>query len=202
MWNDQLLQKGDRGLLFIISAPAGTGKTTLAKRLIETFPSLVLVPSITTRAKRASEQEGIDYVFVNEAKFEEIRNRGEFLEEVFLHGHHYATSKKEIEAFRSKGKHVLLVIDTQGALKIQKQEPSVLIFIRPPSFEVLRERLTMRGTESEADLKRRLEWSARELSVAEQFDFTITNDDLERAFDILASIVVSQTHKQKGIKHA
>ena len=198
MWNDALLQKHRKGLLFVISAPAGAGKTTLVKRLVETFPSLVQVPSITTRPRRAGEIDGVDYCFVPQEEFMARRKRGEFLEDVFIHGHYYATSRALIEGFRDKGRHVILVIDTQGALAVQKQESSVLIFIKPPSLEVLYQRLKFRGTESEEDQTNRLEWAKRELLEEERFDFCVINDRLDRAFDVLASIVVSQTHRVEG----
>lgn len=198
MWNDELLQKRDKGLLFVISAPAGAGKTTLAKRLVETFSSLVLVPSITTRAPREGEIHGVDYTFVSQEEFEACRMRGEFLEEVFIHGNSYATSRVLIEECRKSGRHVVLVIDTRGALAVQKQEPCVLIFIKPPSIEVLHKRLKGRGSESEEDQKKRLAWADRELLEEDRFDFSVVNDQLDQAFDVVASIVVSQTHRVKG----
>ena len=198
MWNDGLLQKKRRGELFVISAPAGAGKTTLAKKLVETFSSVEIVPSLTTRAPRRGEIEGIDYYFVSKEEFDARRERGEFLEEVFIHGAWYATSKVLIEKCRNSGKHAVLIIDTRGALAVQKQTTSVLVFVKPPSFDVLYQRLKERGTESEEDQKKRMEWAKRELLEENRFDFSIVNDTLDRAFDILASIVVSQTHRVEG----
>jgi guanylate kinase len=200
MWNDELLQKCDKGVLFVISAPAGAGKTTLVKQLLKVFPSLAHVPSITTRPRRPGEIDGVDYTFVSPEEFKGRLERGEFLEDVFIHGHHYATSRALVDEIRDKGRHVILVIDTRGALAVQKQEACVLIFIKPPSLEVLNQRLNLRGTESEEDRKKRLEWAKSELMEEERFDFSVVNDRLERAFDVLASIVVSQTHRLKGNK--
>jgi guanylate kinase len=195
MWNKALLQSMPRGRLFVISAPAGAGKTTLAQRLVKTFPSIVQVPSVTTRPKRVGEVEGVDYHFVSREEFAQREASGEFLEHIELHGNLYATSKQEIEGRRTRGQHVVLVIDTRGALVLKKFLDPVLIFVKPPSFEVLKERLVRRGSEDEQTLQRRLQWAKNEMADEPQFQYSIVNDQLDAAFDVLASIVVAESHK-------
>lgn len=195
MWNKALLRPMSRGLLFVISAPAGAGKTTLAKRLVKTFSSIAQVPSVTTRPKRAGEVDGADYHFVSKEEFAQREARGEFLEHVELHGNLYATSKQEIEKRRKDGCHVVLVIDTRGALVLKKSLDPILIFIKPPSFEALKERLVGRGSEDEQTLQQRLQWAKREMADEPQFQYSIINDRIDDAFDVLASIVVAESHK-------
>ena len=195
MWNKDLLRSMSRGLLFVISAPAGAGKTTLAQRLVKTFSGIVQVPSVTTRPKRAGEVDGVDYHFVSEEKFAQREASGEFLEHIELHGNLYATSKREIERQRECGSHVVLVIDTRGALVLKKSLDPILIFIKPPSFEALKERLVGRGSEDEETLQRRLQWAKREMADEPQFQYSIINDRIDDAFDVLASVVVAESHK-------
>lgn len=180
----------------MMSAPAGAGKTTLAQKLVATFPNVVQVPSVTTRPMRDGERAGVDYHFVTEEEFSLRKNRGEFLESVELHGFRYGTSKNEIEECRARGTHVVLVIDTRGARALQKQSDPVLIFVKPPSFDVLRDRLVGRGSEDETTVQRRLEWAARELAEESYFVYTIVNDQIDEAFDVLASIIVAECHKK------
>ena len=194
MWNKALVPSTPRGRLFIVSAPAGAGKTTLVRRLVQTFPAIVQVPSVTTRPMRTGEADGIDYLFVSKEEFERRGAAGEFLEQIELHGHQYATSKQEIEKKRSSGCHVVLVIDTRGALSLKKEPDAVLIFVKAP-IEVLKRRLIERGTEDEPTIQRRIQWAERELADESQFQYSIINDRLDDAFDILASIVVAECHK-------
>ena len=195
MWNKALLRPMSRGLLFVISAPAGAGKTTLAQRLTKTFSGIVQAPSVTTRPKRAGEVDGVDYHFVSKEVFAQREARGEFLEHIELHGNLYATSKLEIEKLRASGQHVVLVIDTRGALVLKKSLDPTLIFIKPPSFEVLKERLVGRGSEDEQMLQRRLQWAKKEMADEPQFHYSIVNDQIDDAFNVLASIVVAESHK-------
>lgn len=195
MWNKDLVQRFAHGQLFIVSAPAGSGKTTLVKQLVTTFPSVVQVPTVTTRSQRKDEVEGKDYHFVSRAEFEQKIDRGELLEHIELHGQLYGTLRAEVERARASGYHVVLVIDTRGAIALKKLLNPVLIFIKPPSLEALRDRLVQRGSEDEESLKARLEWAKRELSEEKQFHYSIINDDLKRAFDTLASVFVAETHR-------
>ncbi len=131
----------NRGLVFIISAPAGTGKTTLVRMLCEEFDRIVESVSYTTRKIRPKEEDGKDYHFVSEEEFEEKIKQSDFLEYARVFGHYYGTSGKDIEELVRKGKHVVLIIDTQGALQLMGKIEAVFIFISPPDFEELRSRL-------------------------------------------------------------
>lgn len=187
---------GDRpGLTFIVSAPAGTGKTTLMKRLTEEFPSIVASISYTTRKPREGEIHGIDYYFISDSEFQEKIKKSEFLEYVNLYGNYYGTSHRWIQAQLEKGKHVVLVIDTQGALQLKDKIEATYIFIQPPSFESLRSRLVHRQTESEDMIDKRLEWARMELDVAKHYDYLVINDDLEITYQVFRSIFIAECHR-------
>ena len=190
-----------RGELFVISAPAGTGKTTLVQMLKEAFPERVTQSiSCTTRKPRANEIDGYDYVFITEEAFEQRVKRGEFLEHATVFGHHYGTLKETVNKSLEEGKDVVLVIDTQGALALKKNVEATFIFILPPSLEVLEKRLTSRKTESPESLKKRLKWAEHEIEQAKHYDYTIVNDALDEAFEALKSIVIAK-HHSKGDAH-
>ncbi len=192
----KLIGNREKGILFIMSAPAGTGKTTLASKLTREFPEhIVRSISTTTRAPRDGEINGVDYFFIPEPEFLEKRERGEFLESAKVFSNYYGTSKEAVVTLLSEGKHVLLVIDTQGAESIRDKMEAVTIFIKPPSEETLKKRLHQRGTDSEADVTTRLSWATRELEQASKFDYIIVNDELELAYQVLRSIIVAEEHK-------
>lgn len=205
MWNSDLIEKGARGKLFILCAPAGAGKTTLLKRLLETFHNVKTSISYTTRPKRVGEVEGKDYHFVTKELFLQKKNSDEFLETMELHGNFYGTTKKEIEALLSSGTHVLLTIDTRGAFAVKEFFEPVLIFLKAPSVDVLRERLIQRGSEETENLEKRLEWAKNELAEENKFHYVVINDSLEKAFSVLSSILIAETHKiteEKEGQHA
>lgn len=184
-----------KGRLIIVSAPAGTGKTTLVQMLKEEFPDRVTQSiSCTTRKPRKGEIDGRDYVFLTEGAFEERVKREEFLEHAVVFGDHYGTLKGMVKGAQDKGKDVILVIDTQGALALRKKVEAIFIFIAPPSMEVLEERLRNRKTESPETLKKRLKWAQHEMDQAKHYDYTIINDDLEEAFEALKSIIIAENH--------
>lgn len=188
-----------KGLLFIVSAPAGTGKTTLVTKLTEEFPGAVTSISFTTRKPRPGEVEGVHYHFVTKEQFE--KRMAEFLEYVTLYGDYYGTSQEWVEEQQAKGKHVILTIDTQGAMQLKKRKalPGTYIFIRPPSLEVLKERLDRRKTETPEVIEARLEWARQEMKLAGEYDYNIVNDELSRAYEILRSIFIAEQHKvRKG----
>lgn len=195
MWNKELVQSCKRGRVFIISAPAGAGKTTLVKKLLSAFPNVVQAPSLTTRPPRKDEVEGHDYHFVSKEEFLAREAKGELLEHVELHGQLYGTSKREIERLQASGHHVVLVLDTRGALAVRQLLPAVLIFVKPPSLDALRDRLYQRASEDEAMVEKRLVWAKKELADENHFDYSIVNDDLTTAFHLLASIVIAESHK-------
>lgn len=191
-----LLQPCPKGLLFVVSAPAGTGKTTLVQRLIQEFsPAVLASVSYTTRQPRAGEKEGRDYYFVTKSEFEEKMTASDFLEYVKLYDDYYGTSQQWVFDQQNQGKHVILVIDTQGALLLKKRMPGVFIFISPPSLEILKERLMKRGTETGHKITQRLQWAEKELSQLHHYDYQVVNDDLETAYQALRSIVIAETHR-------
>ncbi len=187
----------DRGLVFVISAPAGTGKTTLVRMLTEEFDCVVESVSCTTRKPRANEKEGVDYFFVSEARFQAMIKEGEFLEYAHVFGHYYGTSRHSLEKQLKRGKHVILVIDTQGAEQVKKQIDAIHIFIRPPNFDELKQRLHGRQSETKEAIATRLSWAERELEAAKHYDYQVVNQDLKTAYEILRSILIAEEHKNR-----
>lgn len=184
-----------KGLIFIISAPAGTGKTTLVRMLCDEFDCVAESISFTTRKPRPNEKEGKDYFFISKEEFEKKIQEGEFLEHAKVFEHYYGTSKKVVETERSRGKHVILVIDTQGAMQLREFLPAVFIFISPPSLEELRSRLIARKADTKESIENRLSWAEKEMTLASRYDYQIVNDDLKVAYDVLRSILIAEEHK-------
>lgn len=184
-----------RGLVFVISAPAGTGKTTLVRMLKEEFHNVVGSISYTTRQPRVNEVAGRDYHFITTEEFEKKIQDNEFLEYAKVFDNFYGTSKKVVESQREKGKHVILVIDTQGALQIKEKLDAIFIFISPPSIEELRARLHRRKSENDEAIETRLSWAEYEISLAAQYDYQIVNDNLKVAYDVLRAILIAEEHK-------
>jgi guanylate kinase len=193
-----LLGEINEGFVFIVSAPAGTGKTTLVQRLVEEFPSIIASISFTTRQPRAGEVPGVHYHFITESEFEAKIAAADFLEYVKLYGTYYGTSQQWIKEQQQQGKHVVLVIDTQGALQLKEKIAAISIFIRPPSIEVLRQRLIQRQTESLEMVEKRLEWAQTELKVAQQYNYQLVNDNLEVAYQVLRSIFIAECHRTRS----
>ena len=195
----KLLGNLSEGLVFVLSAPAGTGKTTLVKMLQNEFPCITGSISCTTRAPRSGEVPGKDYHFISQEEFAEKIKSGDFLEYATVFGNYYGTSKKYVLNEQKKGKHVMLVIDTQGAMQLKKSGlPALFIFISPPSLLVLKERLFKRKTESAAVIEQRLSWAKDEMALAPQYDYHIVNDNLENAYQILRSIIISEEHRTRN----
>lgn len=192
-----LLGEMSRGLIFIVSAPAGTGKTTLVQRLATEFPSIIASISYTTRPPRKGEIQGVHYHFVSEAEFLAKIEADDFLEYVQLHGVYYGTSLQWMNQQLNNGKHVVLVIDTQGALKLKEQSVGISIFIHPPTLEVTKKRLIQRQTEKLEEIERRVEWAQNELAVARLYDYQLVNDDLEIAYQIFKSIFIAECHRTR-----
>lgn len=182
-----------KGILFIISAPSGTGKTTLCKEVINKCTGLKASVSYTTRKPREGEIEGVHYFFIQENLFKEMIDNDQFIEWAKVHDHFYGTSKNQIKGVIDQGFDVLLDIDVQGGMQIKQKIPdSVLIFILPPSKEVLKERLTNRMSDAEDEIIRRLGRAADEIREYKNYDYVIVNDRLEDAVDKLKSVIVAE----------
>lgn len=178
------------GILYIVSAPSGAGKTTLVRALLQEDASIRLSVSFTTRAAREGEIDGVSYNFVSRERFDAMRDAGEFLEWAEVHGNCYATSRPWIKSQLAEGQDVLLEIDWQGAEQVRKLFPqAVSIFILPPSFAVLEQRLRGRGTDSAEVIARRLAAARDEMRRVNDFDYAIINNDLQAAMADLRSVV-------------
>lgn len=184
----------------ILSSPSGAGKTSLAKGLLQLRPDTGYSVSCTTRAPRPGEVEGEDYYFLSVAEFEAARAEGAFAESANVHGNLYGTLRREIERVLESGKHVVMDIDVQGAKQLASAFPqSVLIFILPPSAEVLLGRLKGRGSEDDLRLKRRLESAITELGVVNDYHYVVVNDDLDKAMSTLSAILDGEVASTKRI---
>ena len=178
------------GCLFVLAAPSGGGKTSLVRALLEREPGMRLSISYTTRSPRPSEKDGVDYHFVDEAKFMALNAAGEFLEHAFVHGNWYATSATWLHHEVHAGHDMLLEIDWQGAQQVRRLMPeAVHIFILPPSLASLKERLEKRGQDAAEIIARRLEAAREEMRHCGEFDYVIMNQDFARAVDDLSVIV-------------
>jgi len=176
-------------LLLILSAPSGTGKTTLARRLVAAHPGAVFSVSYTTRKPRGHEKDGVDYHFVSEERFQQMVGEGAFVEWAKVHGHHYGTPRSSIDD--AKGL-VVFDIDVQGGETIKKQHPdAVRALILPPSLAELERRLRARSTDDDATVRRRLHAAQQEMRLARKarYEYWVVNDDLDRAYGDLESIV-------------
>lgn len=178
------------GILFVVSAPSGTGKTTLGRGLCESLAGLRFSVSATTRAPRGHERDGIDYHFVSRERFDELVRDDELLEWAEVHGNRYGTPVAEWRRACADGVDLILDIDTQGAFQVRERMPeSALIFVLPPSAAELERRIRGRGEDDDATIRRRLVGAAKELAVASRYDYVVVNDDLDRAREELAAIV-------------
>ncbi len=183
---------GKQSRLVVISAPSGTGKTTLCARLLKDIPELVLSISTTTRAPRGQEKHGVEYFFLPIAEFKSLIAVNGFAEWAEVHGNFYGTAKRFIETTFAAGKSLLLDIDVQGADSLKKAYPAetVRIFLKPPSMEELERRLRARGTDSEESIQKRLLGAVQEMTYLDHFDHVVVNDDLEKAYFELSGIVL------------
>jgi len=182
-----------KGNLIIISSPSGGGKGTLIKEVLKTVPNIGYSVSYTTRTMRVGEENGRDYFFVSRAEFSGLIEKNEFLEFAEVHGNLYGTSVNQVEMEISGGNDVILEIDVQGAESIRRKMPDAVgIFILPPSFEVLRQRLIARATEKQSDLSLRLRNSINEVRQYEYFDFVVVNDEVTRATGDLQNIILGE----------
>lgn len=190
------------GMLLIISGPSGTGKGTLVNKLMESDPSFRFSCSVTTRAPRVGEIEGVHYHFVTVEAYNRMVENNEFLEHATVHGNHYGTLKKPVEELMKQGYNVLLDIDPQGAISVMENaEDYVSAFILPPSFEELRQRLVNRKTDAPEVIERRLNNARGEVQQAHRYQYSIVNDDLDVAYAQLKAIVEAEKLRTNRCKN-
>jgi guanylate kinase len=173
------------GKLVVVVAPSGSGKTTMARRLLQDFENLRFSVSATTRPPREGEQDGREYFFLSDAEFDERVSKGDFLEwETFYNGRRYGTLKPEVDRLLKKGYFILLDLEVNGAMNVKQiyGERCLAVFICPPSIEILKDRLSRRGTESPESVAIRLERVAYEMTFKDRFDSYVINDNLETAY--------------------
>lgn len=181
------------GIIFIISAPSGAGKTTLCKEVVDILPNLRHSVSYTTRSPRPGEVHGRDYFFISLAEFEKMKSTGEFAECAEVHGNSYGTAIKTLEEYRADGIDVILDIDCQGARQLKERYgEGVFIFILPPSFHELRRRLDLRNSDSAEVKERRINNAAEEIRESGWYDYLIINDQFVRAVEELKSVLISE----------
>lgn len=184
----------------ILSAPSGGGKTTIARRLLERRSDVGYSISCTTRRPRAGEVAGRDYFFITPEEFRARRERGEFAESAEVHGHWYGTLGREIERVLAEGKHVIMDIDVQGAAQLGRAFPqAVLVFVLPPSVNELLKRLRARKTEDRASLARRMMNALEELRHAEDYQYVVVNDDLERAVTRVSAVIDAEMSRRERV---
>lgn len=181
------------GVIFIISAPSGAGKTTLCKEIIDIFPGLRHSVSYTTRQPRSGEVHGRDYFFIPQDEFRRMAEAGEFAEWAEVHGNFYGTSIRTLEECRCQGIDVILDIDCQGARQLKERyHGGVYVFILPPSYEELRRRLNGRSSDSDEVINRRIDAAAGEIRESRWYDYIIVNDRFSRAVEELKSVVIAE----------
>lgn len=189
----------ESGVILVLSAPSGAGKTTIAHRLLSVDPGLCFSVSHTTRSLRPGEQDGKDYHFVSRHEFEAMRDDGEFLEWAEVHGHFYGTHRREVERAWAQAKDLVLDIDVQGGLQVKRSSSrAVLVFILPPSLDEMLRRIKGRGQESEFNLAARLETARKEVAFAEAYDYNIVNEELDRAVEEVLFILRASRNRPDG----
>jgi len=193
--------KRREGLLFVVSAPSGAGKTTLCRALSDSIENLTHSISYTTRKPRPGETDGRDYYFVTEERFRNMVRAGDFAEWAQVHSNLYGTSRRVLSEMRAEGTDVILDIDTQGAGQIkEKCQDAVFIFIMPPSLEILEERLRNRKSDNEDEIKKRMRRARDEIRDYAMYDYIIVNRDFERALAELRSIVLAERCRTKLVE--
>jgi guanylate kinase len=191
-----------RGALFVVSAPSGTGKTTVVEQLVELMPEVALSRSYTSRGARDGERDGVDYHFVTRERFEAMIAAGEFLEWADVFGNLYGTCFADTERLLTEGRDVVLVIDVQGARQVRQRGLAVVsIFVLPPSFRVLEQRLRGRSKDSDETILRRLEVARHEVTGYCEYDYVVVNDDLEPTVEALRSIVLAERSRVPRMRH-
>jgi guanylate kinase len=188
-----------QGSLFIISAPSGTGKSTILQGLLEALPGVAFSVSHTTRDPRPGERDGVDYHFVGRDEFAAMCDRRNFLEWAEVHGNFYGTSKEAVTGQLARGIDLILDIDVQGARQVRAQQewPMISVFIAPPSWEELERRLTTRNTDAAATIRLRLKNARREMAAVDDYDYVVVNDKLEEAVDALRAVIIAERSRHR-----
>lgn len=193
--------RGRRGLLFIVSAPSGTGKTTLVERLVRVTPDLRMSRSYTSRSTRDGERDGVDYNFITREQFEQMAREQAFLEWADIYGNYYGTAAADTEACLGAGEDIVLVIDVQGARQVRSRGlENIGIFVLPPAAAVLEQRLRGRSKDSEEQIRRRLEVACREVTDVASYDYVVINDELESCVDRLRAIVLAERARVRAMR--
>jgi guanylate kinase len=186
-----------RGLLFIVSAPSGTGKTTLVERLVQVLPNLRMSRSYTSRPARAGERDGVDYNFISREEFESLIAGQAFLEWADVFGNLYGTAAADVDRLLADGQDVVLVIDVKGARQVKaRQVDHTAIFVMPPSFQILERRLRGRSKDTEEQMQRRLTTARDEASSYADYDYVVVNDDLEATVVRLQEIIAAERSRR------
>ena len=189
-----------QGRLLVISAPSGTGKTTLVEKLVTELSDLVVSRSYTSRQVGPGERDGVDYNYVDRAQFESMIAGDEFLEWADVFGNYYGTGRAQTEKLLASGLDVMLVIDVQGAKQVRSRRPdAILIFLLPPSFAALERRLRGRSRDDEATILRRLAAAREEVSHYREYDYVVVNDEIGPAVDRLTSIIVAERSRRASM---
>ena len=192
---------GKRGLLFIVSAPSGTGKTTLVERLVHVTPNLCMSRSYTSRLARPGERDGVDYNFIGRDRFEEMVRHGDFLEWADVFGNYYGTCAADTERCLANGQDQVLVIDVHGARLVRNSGiESIGVFVLPPSAAILEQRLRGRSQDSEEEIRRRLDVACREVNEFASYEYVVVNDELDAAVDRLRAIVLAERTSVKAMR--
>jgi guanylate kinase len=187
-----------RGLMLVLSSPSGAGKTTLSRRLLQADPTLQLSVSVTTRPRRLSEMDGVDYQFIDRDRYDAMVRNDELLEHAEVFGNCYGTPKREVEAALAAGRDVLFDIDWQGTLQLKQRVPAdiVTVFILPPSFGELERRLHRRAEDSDEIIRDRMAKAVEEMRHYEDYDYIVVNHDLETAFGAVHAILLAERYKR------
>jgi guanylate kinase len=192
-----------RGLLLVVSAPSGTGKTTVVERLVQITPDLALSRSYTSRSVRPGETDGIDYNFITRTRFEEMVAADAFLEWADVFGNLYGTGAEDAERELATGRDLVLVIDVQGARQVRARCPGTIgVFVLPPSYEVLERRLRGRSKDSEGAIQRRLRTAREEVAAFVEYDYVVVNDELDACVDRLRSVLTAERARLRSMRGA
>jgi guanylate kinase len=190
-----------RGLLFVVSAPSGTGKTTVVERLVQVVPDLALSRSYTSRAARPGECDRVDYNFITRARFEEMIAGDAFLEWADVFGNLYGTGAADAERELAAGRDLMLVIDVKGARQVRQRFPGTVgVFVMPPSYQVLEQRLRGRSKDPEDAMQRRLQTARDEVAAFVEYEYVIVNDELEACVERLRAIVVAERTRLRSAR--